>query len=227
MKAFCRLCKTETNHDILSQNKQIHIDERVDYHVTNIWEIIKCRGCDNLSAREVWYGEDDWDPSTGEMIKKVTVHPRSNENFHAIKYYHNFPLSLFTVYKETIDAYNNELYILCAGGLRALIEGICKNLRINDGPIVVSTKNGPKTVRRKHLDGKLSGLHEKKYLTKSHSAILNQHRFLGNEALHDLKEPNALELKVAIEIIEHTIDSIFELQDKAKSLQRMKSKRKS
>ena len=63
--------------------------------------------------------------------------------------------------------------------------------------------------------GKIEGLHEKGLLTRQHSEILHEHRFLGNDAVHDLKQPTQDELKLAIQIVEHTLENLYELKDKA------------
>lgn len=73
--------------------------------------------------------------------------------------------------------------------------------------------------------GKISGLSEKGILTKKNSEILHEHRYLGNEAVHELSQPSEEEVKLAIEIIEHTLESLYEISEKAEELRMRKSKR--
>ena len=62
---------------------------------------------------------------------------------------------------------------------------------IIDGPKEITKKNGTKVVKRfKNLEGKIAGLYEKGFLTKKSSTILHEHRFLGNEAVHELSQPS-------------------------------------
>ncbi len=49
---------------------------------------------------------------------------------------------------------------------------------------------------------------------------------MGNDALHELSSPSSSELKMAIEIIEHTIDNIYEFEHKAVELRNEIAKRK-
>jgi hypothetical protein len=56
--------------------------------------------------------------------------------------------------------------------------------------------------------------------------VLHEHRYLGNEALHDLRQPSADELGLAIEIIEHTLEALYEIPDKAEQLRIRKAKRR-
>jgi hypothetical protein len=65
------------------------------------------------------------------------------------------------------------------------------------------------------LQGKINGLHEKGKLTKEHAEILHEHRYLGNTSIHDLAAPSKEELSLALEIIEHVFDTIYEIPEKA------------
>ncbi len=143
------------------------------------------------------------------------------------KAFYEIPRNLRRIYREVIESYNNELSTLCAAGLRTIIEGICSEKNVKDGIIELTDKKGEiKKVRRKNLQGKISGLAEKNILTKSNADILHEHRFLGNEALHELSQPSLEELKIAIEIVEHVLENIFEIPTKAKELKANKLKRK-
>ena len=127
------------------------------------------------------------------------------------------------IYRETIDAINNDSNILCSGGIRAIIEGICIDKGIDRGEVKKS--NGEKQIL-KNLEGKIGGLSSNGLLTKENTEILHDLRFLGNEALHELSAPSKEELKLAINIIEHTLENIYELHDKAKRLKAERIKRK-
>ena len=88
-------------------------------------------------------------------------------------------------------------------------------------------KNGTnKTERRKNLEGKIEGLHENSLLTKRHAKILHELRFLGNKSAHEFDKPTKNELLVAIEIIEHTLENMYELDEKLSDLQFNKRQRK-
>lgn len=121
-----------------------------------------------------------------------------------------------------IDAFNNDQSILCAAGLRAIIEGICLDKNIAGGECLNSSG---KVAFSNNLNGKIEGLHAHGFLTKTNSEMLHDLRFLGNEALHELASPSSGELKLAIEIIQHTIDNVYELHHKAKRLKAEIAKR--
>lgn len=225
MKAFCNQCKRETNHKVIKEVKKTYDFE--DMWAKGVWQIIECNGCDDVSFREEWENSEDYDLEEGYPIKNTILYPLRGKEVLPIKTFISVPYKIRGIYREMIDAYNNGMFVLCSGGLRATIEGICNAEGIKDGPVEIKKKGGGTTItRRKDLSGKISGLHEKGLLTKQHAEMLHEHRFLGNEALHSLDQPSKEELQIAIEIVEHTLDNIYELTDKLSDLQHTKRKRK-
>ena len=108
---------------------------------------------------------------------------------------------------------------LCGAGARALVEGLCKENGVTDGEIEYKKTDGTITKKRTdNLQGKINGLHEKGKLTKENAEILHEHRFLGNTAIHDLSAPTKEELGLALEIIEHVFDNLYEIPEKALQL---------
>lgn len=223
MKAFCIQCKRETNHKVLHETKKTFNED--DIWAEGTWQIIECFGCEAVSFREVWEDSEDIDPSDGSSLENVKLYPIRSKNTLPIKQFYNVPYKVRNIYREMIDAFNNGMFVLCSGGLRATIEGICNNEGIVDGPVEIE-KKGIKTIQnKKDLQGKISGLFEKGLLTKNHTEILHEHRFLGNEALHSLDQPSIEELKIAIDIVELTLDNLYELTEKASDLRYKKSRR--
>ncbi len=98
---------------------------------------------------------------------------------------------------------------------------MCAELKVEDGPV----KNGAVEVRKSNLEGKINGLHERNVLTLTSATALHEHRFLGNEALHELSQPSPDELRLAIEIIEHTFKSVFEMPHMHTDLKERRNKR--
>lgn len=223
MKAFCTNCGRETNHKILQESIKNYSDEEVSAQA--IWQIIECNGCENVSFKEIWTNSEDIDPEDGHPIESIKLYPIRSEDYLPIKNFYNVPFKVRSIYRELIDAYNNDLNILCSGGLRATIEGICNNEKILDGPVEI-VKEGTTIIKRSSdLRGKIGGLYEKGLLTKPHAETLHEHRFLGNEALHSLNQPSKEELKIAIEIVEHTLEALYELKEKVDDLKFKKQKR--
>jgi hypothetical protein len=227
MKIFCVNCKNKTNHVIKHELKKNFEDDINQIWYEDTWQIIECNGCEEISFRECNLNSEDRDPESGDAYENEKIYPlRDKENL-PLKNYYNVPRNIRNIYRQTIDAYNNNLLILCAGGIRAILEGICNYENILFGTITSVRKDGTSVTKNsKNLDGKINGLHEVGLLTKNHAVLLHEHRFIGNEALHSLEMPSKKELKMAINIIEHTLDNIYEITEITEELRHQRKSRK-
>jgi len=139
----------------------------------------------------------------------------------------HIPINLGTIHNEVLDCYVSQNYILCASGIRALIEGLCKDKKVLTGLVKVKDKSGKYTQKRKKdLRGKINGLYEKGILTKTNTEFLHTLRFLGNEAIHELNKPSSRELLLAIEIVNSIITSVYEIPEKSKELKIVRKAKK-
>lgn len=226
MKSFCAKCKTETNQKILKS-------ERLDYNdsATGWWEnieyqIIQCAGCDSMSFRRLEDNiqiESSWNHEYEDKPLIIELYPNRSVHHLSINRYRHTPDNIKNIYKETIEAYNNNQLILCSGGLRAILEGICSDKKVLG--IQKKDRKG-NLVLVSNLETKIEALAEQGFLTKGNAEILHNLRFIGNDALHELSAPSKAELKLAINIIEHTIESLYEIEYKAYRLKRQIENRK-
>jgi len=215
VKVLCKQCKGTTKHAVIHEVRESYTPGnwpgmQIAY-ANATWQIIRCNGCDEVSFREFWTSSDD--PEGTENIYP----PRSAESLQP-KTFANVPFEIVRIYRETIDAYNIDAATLCALGVRTIVEAICADRGIADGP--VEQKGGGKTVivRKTNLQGKIEGLREKGFVTADHATVLHKTRLFGNEAAHELKRPGRQTLKSAVEIMEHTLENMYELTVKARSL---------
>jgi len=213
MKSFCSTCSIPTNQKVLHQEMVACSDETGWWDDTN-YQIIQCMGCDTISFRKLYNDVSmqqhyDEDSTTQELFPKRGAHSRQ------MRAYRNVPIDIKKVYLETIEAYNNNLNLLCGVGIRAILEGICIDKSIKEGTIISSSGKQSKS---KGLDGKIYGLAANGYLTSINAEVLHELRFLGNSAVHELTIPSVEDLSIAIDIIELIIDNIYELGHKAKRL---------
>lgn len=228
IKALCRSCEKETNHKINyveEETGEVPFEHHPEdmYWWNNKYQIIECLGCNKKSFRIENVNSEDHD--FNEQFVNVNLYPEIDLNNLRTKYYFTAPVPISKIYFETIKAYNCDLDILCAAGLRALVEGICKAQSIKKGNISYTTKTGEtKTKESDSLGGKINGLAEKGFLSANNSKALHGHKFLGNAALHSLEVPTKKELKLSIEIIENILDDLYEIPLKAKTLKRIRNK---
>jgi hypothetical protein len=163
---------------------------------------------------------------SGESGETERLYPKRRLETLPTKPFYNVPSNLRRIYGELIDCFNNDSPTLCAAGLRAIVEGICAERSILDGPIEEPEKGGgTKIVRYKDLRGRIAGLQEKGLLTKTSAETLHAHRYLGNDAVHQLVRPSTDELRLAVEIVEHSLEQLYELPEKAEELKRAKALR--
>ncbi len=236
VKAYCAKCVLETNHQVL-QSVDCNGSEVVGYYQkmpetidwSNNYQIIQCCGCDTISFRHRnWcsenqgqIGPDMWDDGSSSQL-----YPHRSNATRPIHDFYSVPSGLRRIYCEAIECFNGKLPTLCAAGLRAIIEGVCADQNISDGPVEINKKDGSTAVQRKKtLQGKIAGLSEKGILSQQYAAIFHEHRFLGNDAVHELSKPTYKELSLATDIVEHMLESLYEVPQKADDLRGLRLKR--
>lgn len=226
-KSHCNTCKLSSNQEILFSHEETYRDDDGDFFGSVKSQILKCSGCDTVSFREVSWNTEDYDPETKKAIPTIRCYPLSEKSALPTKPFLNVPRKIRGIYTETVDAYNRNSRILCAGGLRAAIEGICGEKGVIDG-LVDRPKPGGlvATKRQANLEGRINGLQERGVITEGLRESLHENRVFGNEALHELDAPDREELAIAVDLLEHTLEHVFEVADKLSRLRGLKARRK-
>jgi hypothetical protein len=174
------------------------------------WEIWQCCGCDEVTFKETWFTSEDRDYD-GSPLPTIHFYPPRTQTWVKPKEYRRLPDHLEDLYEEIIKTFNDRAFVLSAGGLRALLEGICVDQGVTRGPDAAG-----KVV--KTLEGKINGLKDLDNVPASIVENLHGFRFLGNTALHELDRPPAEDLAEAIEVIEDVMNVIYELDYKSARL---------
>jgi hypothetical protein len=222
LKVFCNQCNTNTNHTIKCEHKvndivKIELDGEFEEHFigTYLYQIIECNGCETISYRSVDSFNDfvDFDTEKG-LIKNgtktfQTVYPERLTDALIEKKIVGIPILLRKTYSEVIDSYNFNHLILCAAGLRAIVEGICTHYGFEG----------------QYLKDKINQLGDNGFISKDLSESLNLHKNLGNHALHRLIMPEKSELKSAIHLLELTLETLFGVPDRHQKLKNAIKKR--
>jgi len=199
----CRSCSKATNHDVLFETS--HAADKAWYNELHTWQVLKCRGCDTVGFR---YRFDDYDDVTelasGDTRHAVTYkrYPQSVAGHHPLDYQFAIPKLIKEVYQQSLSAYAANATILAGIGLRATIEAVCTQLKVTGAS----------------LEKRIDALAKSGHISITDKRRLHAIRFLGNDAAHEVRQPKLQELKVALEIVEHLIKSVFILEHKAKDL---------
>ena len=197
------------NHAVLKEHSESQDEEFYVWSCT--YQICKCQGCDTIRFRQE-YTDDisgDYDQE-GNYIPEIDikVYPEEskldlNDNF---KHSKDLPPKVKLIYSETVTAINTGLNILSGGGLRAIVESICKD----------------KKIEGKNLEHKVDGLKNMDFLTKAQADLLHEERYIGNKSLHEIEVTPIRDLLDGLEIVESMLKTIYVLPTKAALL---KSKR--
>ena len=221
-KIYCNTCKNETNHILEGSHQRYHSVEADIYFDGGYYDVFSedwlyefwvCLGCDTATMLEHYHCNNI------PKIDGTTYFPdRLNSSKRNAKKFLHTPSSLMTIYKEIISAYQQEMNLLCAIGLRALLEGICISEGINDE---VAYNLGPgKNPQKK--PGKLNKLKDECNISQEIIDSLCKMVVFGNDAVHKLEETSRHDISRALDLIEALLTTLYEakvnLENKAKML---------
>lgn len=228
-KVYCQKCKGRTNHKIIAKHSEF-ARPYDDFHWHEYYYIVQCLGCEEKAFVKQYGDEDGWDYVDGERewIDTFTVYPEEPIADESDSWYENYkipvkrmtntPENIYSLYKQIVESFNNQHFVLCTSGLRTIIEGICSHLDIKKGYLYDS--DGEKLadedgVERKKdsLGGRIFGLFEKGYILFPQALILQKVKIIGNSAVHDIIVPEFEVIKDIIHIIERVLYDIFELRN--------------
>lgn len=223
--SFCRNCKRNTKHTVEHSHPYDHgpLPEDIAF-LEDHWEILTCNGCGAPTFRRRYADENNYDPNIGEVVEDVDLFPPAGPEQRPVRFFRGASPELDRIFREATQAQNAGLRTLAAGGLRASLEALCGDKKVIDGP---ENATDPASRRSSKLQGKINGLAEKGHLTHAQAEHLHAIRFLGNDALHDLAEPQGDELRIAFDLVEETLESIYERDYRVAELRRHRVARKS
>ncbi len=202
MKSFCNKCKTETFQKVIFEKERtIYYDPDDDFIINN-YQLIECEGCGNVSYRTLTRDKISSESSVYTHETPWTIldlHPKPANEL-SFKKNASYPPEINMVLKETIESYNSNCPILCASGIRSIIECIYSNKKLQG-------KKTNKPIQKKIDDLTLEGI-----ITKKNGETLHSLRIIGNKALHELRLPTKTELRIALEIIEITLLGLYQVE---------------
>lgn len=204
----CNWCGSRTNHIL-----------RASYSSTDSWPYLRldeddgsddeipgkpikyciwaCAGC-NAVTFESFNVED---------IETIGYFQPLEETWVRARTFRNLDAKLSSLYSEVFACFQKGSLLLCTIGLRALVEGVCRDKGLTEG----------------NLEDKVNGL--VKFLPSLNIIeALHDLRFAGNEAAHKMEALSRDDAGKAIEIMEDLLNFLYDLDYKATQL-RSRSKR--
>ncbi len=196
VKCYCDFCEKETNHVIKASETDTSSND--EYWWNCDYSIVKCCGCGTISFLTATTEEGDVEYSEYGEINyptRLKTYPYHKRFAKTISDLWSIPSSIRIIYKETINALNNECYLLAAAGFRVIVEAICLENKI-DG---------------KSLETKINNLCKKGVITKNDRDRLHSIRFMGNDSVHAIKEPDKRQIRLVLDIIHNMLNGLYVL----------------
>ena len=224
-KIFCNTCNHETHHELKSHHHRNYVEtfigededgqeiEIMGYYEKWNYHFWVCLGCDTATLEEQYTGAEMLDQHITEYFPDRTNTRRSAKQFlHIDK-------KLNAIYKESVTAYQHGMYLLCAVGLRALLEGICLaeeiHDKVKDAYHLLPSEEYPNA-------GKVNRLKEKLSIPQSIIDGLIKLAIFGNDAVHRLQPATKHDIENALDLLEALLTNLYEarfdLEHKAKRM---------
>lgn len=229
-KVYCRNCKGERNHISVAEPYERRSTIHDDIQWQESYFIAKCMGCDTIAFVKEYGDEDTWEENEygeREYISLYNVYPEKpstdeiNISYPQLqmspKDFEKIPEDILELYNQIIHVYNLKYYILCAFGLRTIVEAICKEVGVTGGTLFDDNKvaklqrDGITPCNSTSLEGKIFGLYENDFILWKHALILQKVRDVGNSAAHEILTPSRKTVKDSIGIIEKVLEDIYDL----------------
>jgi hypothetical protein len=138
---YCNRCEGETNHTCKAdycRHYLTHTDRFLGGFAYTIgYRLWMCAGCESCTL-ERYYTDETLEDENDTTQYVTEFFPKRTEYNHKNKYFKQLPPKLDSIYKETVQAFNDQLVILCGIGIRALIEGICAHQGITGKNLVAT-----------------------------------------------------------------------------------------
>jgi hypothetical protein len=208
-KLFCNWCRVDTNHLLRGRYSMLRNDypEEKDGGVhEHRYSLCSCAGCEEATLEwEVAYPEREESEDKWQEIDNTFFPPRSRDlgvlAQHTPKQFQQLNSNLGKLYSEVVGSLNRNCLLVVSIGLRALIEGVCKDKGLTEGNL------------ERKIDGLIKFLPSVNVIQALHSF-----RFAGNSAAHDLEPMSLEDAGKAIDVIEDLLNFLYDLDYKASQI---------
>ena len=207
---YCNGCQQNTRHVLVASKEYRHDSPDENAGWWGEYRLWACAGCDTCVMQDYYTASYmvSYTADGESQIYENIYHPKRASSSRPSKHFVNLPERLNTLYSEVVKSNNEELHLLCAAGLRSLLEGVCSG----------------KGIRGANLEEKIEGM--KSLLPESIVKNLHEFRFMGNRAVHELEAPNNFELSTALDVIEDILNFFYALDYKASVLGKIRAARR-
>ena len=203
----CQFCGHETKHLILKSIERRWGNN--DIQGNDSYQIIQCRGCENVSYRTESSNSDDYNyVGDGDMEPSisVTVYPHRVSGRTQLENLWRIPHAVSKIYKETFESICTCSYILTGLGLRAIVEAVC----VAEG------------ATQWNFHKKIDHLVSINKLTRVGGDLLLPIRDIGNGSAHKSIPMKSDDIDIALEIVEGLLKNVYIIPAEAEKFNKNK-----
>lgn len=200
-RVHCNRCGGQRRHELLHKEEfewEDDIGGGMVISGADIYELLKCRGCDHVVVRhKSWFSENS-DPDSGQPVVNTILYPpatfRKQPNWLTeLLLVSNFDDSIESLVNEIYVALQNDAPRLATMGIRALLEKI------------MIDKVGDKGKFRCNLDA----FQEAGFISESQRKVIEPVLEAGHATIHRGFRPNKEDVSLLMDITESVLVSIY------------------
>ncbi len=207
----CSNCGGKTKKHMVQRTFESEFsDEDGGYWESHTYQICQCGGCEQVRFRVVSSSSVEIGEYTHDPVETVRIYPEFRSSSRASVDASSFPEQIQQIYRETVAAFNAGINTLAGGGIRAIVEGICKDQNAGG----------------KNLLLKIDELVKRELLARPQAVFLHEARYIGNVALHELQQPSVQAIQDGLDIVESLLNTIYVLPVKADRLKKGRTAKK-
>jgi hypothetical protein len=158
--------------------------------------------------RESW-DSDSYDWNDNEPIVSLERFPPAFTDRNSMKGTEYFPDDVESLYDEALTVFNAGARRLAAAGLRATVEAVCKEQGCDAA----------------NLKQRIQQLVHNGSLSTTQADYLHMHRYMGNDAVHEMEAPVQQELSIALDVLESLLGTLYVLPAKADRIESSRARR--
>ncbi len=192
VSVLCQTCLRWTKHEILREFNKEEFDPTYGIGFYDFFQIVRCRGCETVGFRHASTSDADEDEK-GEPIVTERVYPYRLAGRKKMDGSERLPPRVRKVYEETHTALAANASILGTIGIRSVVEAVCKD----------------KQAVGRDLKERIDDLASKGLLATTQAQFLHQNRLIGNVAVHEIEPADDATLKIALDIVENLLQTVY------------------
>ena len=200
-RVHCNRCGGQRRHELLHKEEfewEEDIGDGMIISGANIYELLKCRGCDHVVVRHKSWFSEDFDPDSGQPVVNTILYPpatyrKQPDWLTELLFVSLFDDSIQSLVEEIYIALQNDAPRLATMGIRALLEKI------------MIDKVGDKGNFRSNLDA----FQGAGFISESQREVIEPVLDAGHATIHRGFKPNKKDVGLLMDITESVIESIY------------------